>query len=647
MNVRFDRAGRMPGREGPPKEIPSMILKQRILLVAVPVLLLAVCGCPRRPDKPLPTVTVTASYPGANAEEVASTVAGPLELEVSSAEGLLYLWSRCTSDGCTLTAVFQPGADLNVSQVIVQNRVAMALPHLPVAVQQAGMPVMKKLPGVLLFVSLFSPGDRYDTLYLSNYAAVHIKDELARLPGVADLVPFGEREVCLRVWLDPDKLAARNLTTTDVIQALREQNVQVQADRLADRERALQLSVATLGRLNEPEKVADIILGADGRGTKVRLKDVARVEAGAGGDSRVRLDGKPSVALAISQLPGSDAQDTARGVHARMEELKARFPDGLDYALAFDFAPNLEAPERATTPGYLLVDVVLPAGASPARTDKVLQRCEELLRNTPGVQHVLALTDQPFDGVRGRPSVLAQLSPATVGQPDRERFLKDIRSRLREQVPEGLLRLRDLSGPGRFPRRGYPVDLAVSGPDADQVRKLAKQLAERLNQGKQLTDVLANPDSMPQPQLHVVIDREKMHALGVSLQDINTTLQATVGLQITGDADRPGRSRPLQVQAGPISGNRAEDLRRLKVRTSQGEMVPLDSLAAVREIEAPLVLDRLNGHQMVEVTANPASGVALAQARTLCETTAEEVRKELHLSAEYRLTWLDPMPAAK
>jgi multidrug efflux pump subunit AcrB len=623
-----------------------MILKQRALFVAVPFLVLTACGC-RRADQPPPAVTVIASYPGASAEVVASTVATPVEQQVAGAEGLVHLWSRCGSDGSyTLTAVFKPGTDLNIAQVLVQNREALTEPLLPEEVKQGGIAV-KKNGNLLLFVNLFSPDDRYDTLYLSNYAAIYIKDELARVAGVGDIVLFGERDIRFRIWLDPDKLAARNLTTADVIQALREQKVQLQADRAAgDKEAALQVPAAALGRLAEPEQLADIVVKTDGGGAKVHLKDVARVEAGTSGDSRVSLDGKPSVVLALYQLPGSSATATATGIAARMKELKSHFPEGLDYALAFDFARNLEAPDRATTPGYLVVDVVMPAGAAPARTDEALRHCAELLRKTPGVQHVLALADQPFDGVRGRPCLLAQLAPAA-GQADRERLLKDVRTRLGEQVPEALLRLRDLSGAGRFPRCGYPIDLAVSGPEAGQVRKLASKLAERLEQGKQLTDVLANPESMPQPQLYVDIDREKMRALGVSLQDVNTTLQAALGLQIPWGTDRPERGRTLHIQAAAQFRNRAEDLKLLMVRNSKGEMVPLSQLATVQDITAPLVLDRLDGRPMVEVTANPASGVTLAQARALCETTAEEVRKELQLSAEYRLTWLDQAPALK
>jgi multidrug efflux pump subunit AcrB len=628
-----------------------MMLKQRLLLVAFPSLFLAVCGCGwHARDKPLPEiVAVTASYPGANAQVLADTVAAPIEQQVNGVEGLLYLSSRSTGAGdYTLTVAFKPGTDLNMAQVLVQNRVALAEPILPDVVKQGGLAVEKRSPGVLMFVNLVSPDATRDVLALSNYA-IQIKDELARLPGVGAVVLFGRQDVVVRIWIDPDRLAALDLTAGDMLKALEKAKVQVRAgaaDRPAGKDgSAIRLPLTALGELADLEKLADTVLKTDGHGGTVRLRDVANVQLGATGrESRVRLDGIPSVALGIYPLCGASPQTGSAAVQGRLAELRAGFPAGMDYHLVFDFTPNLDAPDRATNPGYLLLDVVLPAGASQERTERILERCERLLRESAGVEHTVALNEHPFDRVRDRPCLLAQLAPTETAPARREQLLGEVRTRLGDEIPEALVRLRDLSGPGRFPRCGYPVDLAISGPEPDQVRKLADKLAERLDEGKQLSDVWANTDSAPRPQLSLDIDREKCRQLGISLGDIDTTLQVHLGPIDVNDSNKVGRTWQVTVQV-PAALRDIDTVKALKVRTTRGEMVPLSTVVAIRNVEGPAVVDRLNLEPMVEVSANPAAGVSLGQARALCEAAAEEVRRELRLPAEYRLTWLREMPA--
>ncbi len=621
------------------------------LLVLVPVLFAAAGGCRRAPNPP-PAVTVTASYPGANAAVVADTLAAPIEEQVNGAEGMVRMASRSDSDGSyTLTVTFQPGTDLDIAQVLVQNRVSLALPLLPDAVKRLGVAVKKDSPGVLLFVNLYAPQGRYDALYLGNYAATQLKDELNRLPGVLDVVVLGERDYTLRVWLDPDRLAARNLTAADVVEALKGQNVQAAAGQIgsppANGSGPLAFNVTTLGRLADPEQLADLIVKTDGKGQSIRLKDVARVELEASRDSRVTLDSVPGAALAIYPAAKARPGEVSAAVLKKMAELKEHFPEGLDYAVVFDFTPNLEAPGRATNPEYLLVDVTLPALASPARIDDALKRCETRLRGEPGVAHTLALSDNPFDRVRNRPCVLVGLAAADGKRAGREQILAHVRSRLGAELPGALVRLRDLAGPGRFPRCGYPIDLAVSGPEADRVRELAEELAGQMAQDRRLTDVLANPDAMPSPQLSIDIDREQARARGVALADVNTTLQATLGVLDINDSDRFGRTWQVRVRGHGDFRAQVSDLKQLKVRNNRGEMVPLASVAAIREISGPLAIDRLDLRPAVEITANPAAGVSLGQARKVCETAAEDIRKQLGLSAEYRLTWLQELPAAR
>src|SRR5438309_677499 len=297
------------------------------------------------PEITPPTVEVSAIYPGANAQVVSDTVAAPIEQQVNGVENMLYMSSQCTNDGTyTLTVTFQNGVDLNMAQVLVQNRVSLASPILPDLVKRRGVTFKKKAPSVLMIVNLFSPDDSRDNLYLSNLATIQLKDELSRLKGVGDITYLGQRDYSMRIWLDPEKMAARNLTTTDVVQAIEQQNTQVAAGQLGQPPVAagqvFQFTMSTMGRLTDVEQFADMILKTDARGRLVRLADVANIELGAQAYDQVcRLNGQPSVALSIYQLPGSNALQTAKGVRVKMEELKNRFPDGVDYAIVYDTTP--------------------------------------------------------------------------------------------------------------------------------------------------------------------------------------------------------------------------------------------------------------------------------------------------------------------
>jgi multidrug efflux pump len=430
------------------------------------------------PEVTPPTVQITAIYPGANAQTVRDTVAAPIEEQISGVEGMMYMSSRSTNDGAyNLVVTFKLGTDSDMAQVLVQNRLSLALPVIPPLVQNEGIVVRKMSPNTLMIVNLWSPDNRYDSIFLSNYATIYVKDELGRVPGVAGITYLGQRDYSLRAWLDPDKLAALNLSAMDVVTAITQQNVQVTAGQIGQqpvpRGQQFQLTINTQGRLTDPEQFAAIILkaaqgttattttasastdmnGQGGTGTQtgpvpqsvgiVRLRDVvrenrycvrvrldaarakakavtadrviaalaarhfhvvddpdARPAAGQGptwlaiiggpepprvqdaadipvptgrGTETVRLadlvtpqrgiervetrdelgvergsqqydqscslDGKPSVALSIFQLPGSNALDTAGGVYAKMRELKARFPEGLDYDIVYDTTP--------------------------------------------------------------------------------------------------------------------------------------------------------------------------------------------------------------------------------------------------------------------------------------------------------------------
>jgi multidrug efflux pump len=294
------------------------------------------------PEIAPPTVQVTASYPGADPKVVAETVATPIEEQVNGVENMLYMSSQSTADGTmTLTVTFKLGTDLDIAQVLVQNRVAIATPQLPQEVRNLGVTVQKQSPDLMMVVHLLSPDGTYNQAYISNYAFLQIRDPLSRLDGIGNVNVFGAREYSMRIWLDPDKMFARDLTTDDIVAAIQGQNVQVAAGRLgaepAPPGTELQLTINTEGRLVTPDQFGQIIVKRGDNGEIVYLADVSRVELGAK-DYNVSsyLDGKPAVALAIFQLPGSNAVKTAHEVRALMQVLSKSFPAELKYAIVYD-----------------------------------------------------------------------------------------------------------------------------------------------------------------------------------------------------------------------------------------------------------------------------------------------------------------------
>lgn len=564
-------------------------------------------------------ILVEATYPGASAQVVSDSVRSPIEQQVSGLENIRYMRSRCTQDGkYVLDVTLAPGVDLWRTQVLVQNRVALAFPMLPKEVQNAGVNVRRGTSGVLLVVNLFSPDGKHDSLYLGNYARIHIKDELSRLAGVGDVALLGASDHGLRIWLDPERLAARTLNAGDVTGVLRSEK---------------------LDGTTDPEKVMDLIVKTDEQGRVVRLRDVAKVELGAFGPQSQAFQGdKPVVALFVHLTGEASPQKVRAAVRGKLAEIRDRLPDGLVLDDTFDFTANLETRERTTGADYVLLDLDFPA-ASAERTGDVLKRSESLLRKLPGVQSVLALPENPFDLFGGRPSLLVRLITADESKPDREEVIRAIRARL-GALDEVNVRSRDFSAPGCFPRCGYPIDLALHGPDAAEVREWANKLGDRLRRNQKLRDVWVNSDSAPRPGQFVDINREKAAALGVAVADVFSAIEVYAGALPVNHFNRFGRTLRVEVQAGARSSDWAKDLGKLKVRNAKGQMVALGSFVTVRKVESPLALDFLDFCPMVELTANAEAGVSLEAGKKLCTTLADEVRKEMGLTAEYRLTWL-------
>ncbi|MFL5154120.1 MAG: efflux RND transporter permease subunit [Microvirga sp.] len=306
--------------------------------------LVAYAGLPvaQYPEIAPPTIVVRASYPGANAETVAATVATPLEQEINGVEDMLYMSSYSTGDGSmSLTITFKLGTNLDQANVLVQNRVASATPRLPDEVRRLGVTTRKSSPDLMMVVHMLSPDDSYDQLYISNYASIRIRDQLLRLDGIGDIQLFGAREYSIRVWLDPNRLAAYQLTAADIVRALQEQNIQVSGGALgqqpAPTDAAFQLTVQTQGRFEDVRQFRQVIVKSSDGGRLVRVGDVARVELGARDYvTNSYLNGKPAVALAIFQRPGSNALAAAEGIIKKMNELKRDFPSGIDYQIVYN-----------------------------------------------------------------------------------------------------------------------------------------------------------------------------------------------------------------------------------------------------------------------------------------------------------------------
>jgi len=326
--------------------IERPILANVIAILIIILGVVAVFGLPvaQYPDITPPTVQVTATYPGASARVVADTIALPIEQQVNGVEDMLYMQSTSASDGTyKLVITFKVGTDLDMAQILVQNRVATAVPQLPLDVQKQGAVTKKVSTAILQVINLYSPEGRYDSLFLSNYAWINLRDVLARLPGVGDVVVFGEGQYSMRVWLDPELLKSFSLDPNDVISAIEQQNLQVPAGQVgmppAPAGQNFQFPVNVAGRLDEVEEFENIIVkittGLGGR--IIRIKDVGRVELGAQTYSQFcTFDGQPSAGVAIYQLPGANALKVAEAVAKTMAELAKSFPAGLSYAIPFD-----------------------------------------------------------------------------------------------------------------------------------------------------------------------------------------------------------------------------------------------------------------------------------------------------------------------
>jgi multidrug efflux pump subunit AcrB len=562
-------------------------MRRRLIALAV---LLVPAALPAAP--PAPTIRVSADYPGATPNVLEDTVVAPLFQQIKGAEGVAHIWSDCRDDRATLTVYLKPGADADRALVAVRKRVGLATPVLPDLVKMRGVAVARVGPDDLpvLWLALTSPDGSRDEAYLGNFARLQLRDELTRLSGGRGVEPLGAADRRLRVTLDAAKLAAHKLTPDDVAQALKQQNLQVEPERPDGP--GFTLFVDALGRPVEADQLGDVILKATGEGKVVRLRDVGRVEPGAGrSGGTVRVEGAPGVAVVVS----GDAA-AARRVREALPALRKKLPEGVSLTVALD----LSADEA------LRVELCGPDSASEERMARVAEAAADRLKGLDGVTVAVS------EARSAAADLVLRLAPEAVRRQGRDRVAVEVRRRLAD-VREAVFRLSDPKLDALPPRRFAVTLVAQDVGDAGGLDALADRLTEAAAKVPGLAGAFnAAPRSVP--QLYLAIDRVEAQQLGVDVRTVIDTLRAALGGAI-GDAGPFGRTWQLRADLPAELRRRPEDLKQLKVRNAEGKMVPLGALMVVRTADGPRVLNQLDGYRTALVTADLAPGADVAAVR--------------------------------
>eukprot|EP01037_Dinobryon_pediforme_P004634 gene4634-4679_t len=688
--------------------------------------LIALRGLPisEYPEVAPPSVVVRAQYPGANPKVIAETVATPLEESINGVEGMLYMGSQATTDGVmTLTVTFALGTDPDKAQQLVQNRVSQAEPRLPEEVRRLGVTTVKSAPDLTMVVHLVSPNNRYDIDYLRNYAVLNVKDRLARIQGVGQVQIFGGGDYSMRVWLDPQKVAQRGLSASDVVAAIRGQNVQAAAGVVGASPGLpgvdLQLSINAQGRLQTEEEFGDIIVKTGADGAVTRLRDIARLELGAADYSlRSLLNNDPAVGMGVFQAPGSNALDISANVRKTMDEIQKNMPEGVEYRIAYDPTQFVRAsiksvihtlleaialvvlghdePKDALTRGmdkvfgglfrgfnrlfhrgseaysggvkrvigrkalmfviylalvgatvglfkivpggfvpaqdkqYLIGFAQLPDGATLDRTENVIRRMGEIMKENPNVEDAIAFPGLSINGFTNSSNsgiVFATLKP----------FAERTRADQSGGAVAGQLNQAFGSIQDAFIAMFPPPPVAGLGTTGG----FKLQIEDRASLGYEAMDnavkaFMAKAYQTPElaglftswqvnvPQLYANIDRTKARQLGVPVTDIFDTLQIYLGSLYANDFNQFGRTYSVRVQADAAYRARAEDVGLLKVRSSTGEMVPLSALMKMEPSFGPERAMRYNGYLAADVNGGSAPGYSSGQAQAAIERIAKE-----------------------
>ncbi|HZZ79420.1 MAG TPA: efflux RND transporter permease subunit [Gemmataceae bacterium] len=604
---------------------------RRVLLIAIPLIVIGLlASCTyfgvvyvqelTSENPPLPAITVEAEYPGAAAQVVADTVAGPIEAQVNGVERMVSMHSRCTSDGrYQLTVNFQRDTDLNMAQVLVQNRVSLALPIMPNLVQNQGVSVKKTPPGILLIVNVTSPDGSRDAVFLSNHALLQVKDELTRVTGVGDVVLLGKAESRTRIEFDNVQLTANGITIQDALDMIRQQKVAV-AGGLHGNRRLMP------AKIREVEVFGNIVLKATADGEITRLNDVAKITNGVTHHTSAQLNGRPTASLLVYLLPETNARESAIEVESMVKRLSERLPKGVSLDIDFEFTSNLHTRPRFD---YLWLDVDLPAGAARERTIEQMHAIQQNLRTLTPVADVLALSGPPITAEEEHGCMLIRLDEGNRSAAERADIMQALRTRIDKDVPGAVIRLRDLTGTRRLPPGDYPIRLGVAGPTLPEVRAFAAALADGMRADPGFIDVhtraAAGPANRPGMEIEILQEAIAMHGIP------HADLMGTISVYMEASPGPEFANVELRLQ-------RDQDLQKVMIR-SGGKLIPLEKLVKVRPAPAMAVMHRFNSQPAEFITANPAPNVSLAAARVTCETLGDQVRQQLNLSKEYRVIW--------
>jgi multidrug efflux pump subunit AcrB len=566
---------------------------------AISAVLILACALPAAADTPVGVIRVSATYPGADARTVDETVLIPLFEQINGVEGATRIESEARNDGTgTLTVYFEPKTDLNLAQMLVQNRASLAVPVIPEPCRRLGISVRKLPAGSSRFWLILTSADKdHDAAFLTLYATVHLKDELARIPGVADVRVVGAGEPGVRVWVNPDRLAAYRVTTGDVVESLRRQNAGGAAAGGVG-EGAVRSTVTATGRLTDIDQFASAILRAGPSGEVLRLRDVARIEFGPAAGGFARFNGKPAALIAITAWPG-------RVTLERLLKIEA----------ADNLPPGVRLDLVADQPIDRLLEVALrlPDSTALERTEKVVGRATELIRGLPGEPETTAFAES-----RSPNTATIFVKVPAKGGPTAAEIEKMLAG-----IPDATIRVGEVPPGGE----AFPVRFALTAPgerDLDQLPEVADRVVAQLmrDQG------VAHPAAFPGPAASyfaVSVDRDKCAVRGVELDDVFTTLQTALGGVHATDFSKFGKTWQVSVQTEPKFIRRIEDLTQLRARSAAGELIPLERVLTVRKALAPPALVRVNGHRAVIVTAAPSAGKTPAESATQCVKLTQEV----------------------
>jgi multidrug efflux pump subunit AcrB len=586
-----------------------------------------------------PVLTVEALYPGASAAEVRDSLAALLEPQVTGIERLTQMRSAAAADGTYLLELsFQRGVDLNQARLLLQNRVALAVPAMPSSVSASGLTVRTKRPGLIAILTLSSLDRSQDAQHLRDFVDHTLRPELTRIPSIDHVAPFGGLGLRCRIWPDSQKMNSLGVRLLDVARAVDGQNDSDAPRKLAgskpETEITLPLLAHVTGGSASVEEIANRTIKVTADNRVIHVRNVARVQWRDGPWSDATLNGTPVIAIGVHPTREARPREVSLALRERLSELKSKLPPRSRLELDFDFAPNIEAPEDSTTPHYLLLDLHTPDSSSTEGILRILNRCETILKGLDGVQATLALTQPIFDHGSFPASVLIRLSASWSERSNREVLIAMIRARLTGTLPDTLIRLRDLAGNSRLPSCTYPLDVAVVDTENrgyDELQALAERLALKLGQSGEITDAMASRGSIPLEALELELDLNKAMPLGVAESEVIRILQDYFSHVDSELNLGPGFSR---LTAGPIAAHReAERLSQLKVRGSDGGMVPFMSVARVRQIQYARSFERMDGLPMVRITAESLPGVSPKAARARCE----RVIKDFNLPAGYEV----------